>query len=168
MIWATTFDFQQCGMCNQPVHMYSLIRAFASCLSILWLLSYWPNIILSYKTEREAAQAQRSLNLHLSKTCQNATFLEIKCRGSIMAYLSVYLRLKEQNLHFKTYVVALNKKHNKIIKIGISDCEFTSKWLICTQGHLTVKDFLPEFHIVFHTKKNNNVQFNTMWNTAMQ
>ena len=32
---------------DQPSHMPSLIRAFASPLNILWLLSYWPNIIWS-------------------------------------------------------------------------------------------------------------------------
>ena len=30
---------------DQPAHTRSLIRAFASRLNILWLLSYWPNII---------------------------------------------------------------------------------------------------------------------------
>ena len=33
---------------DQPVHIRSLIKAFASCLNILWLFSYWPNIILSF------------------------------------------------------------------------------------------------------------------------
>ena len=51
-IWASAWDFQQCGMCDQqasdqPAHTRSLIRAFASCLSILWLLSYWLNSIWS-------------------------------------------------------------------------------------------------------------------------
>ena len=46
--WATTWDFQQCGMCNQSDHACSLIRAFASCLYILRTLSYWPNIIWSF------------------------------------------------------------------------------------------------------------------------
>ena len=32
---------------DQPVHTCSLIRAFASCLSILWLVSYWLNSIWS-------------------------------------------------------------------------------------------------------------------------
>ena len=32
----------------QPAHTHSLIRAFASCLNILWVLSYWPNIIWSF------------------------------------------------------------------------------------------------------------------------
>ena len=35
---------------DQPAHMRSLIRAFASRLNILWMLSYWPN--------RESALAQ--------------------------------------------------------------------------------------------------------------
>ena len=32
----------------QPAHTRSLIRAFASRLSILWLLSYWLNTIWSF------------------------------------------------------------------------------------------------------------------------
>ena len=33
---------------DQPAHMRSLIRAFAYRLDILWLLSYWLNIIWSF------------------------------------------------------------------------------------------------------------------------
>ena len=33
---------------DQPAHTRSLIRAFASRLSILWLLSYWLNTIWSF------------------------------------------------------------------------------------------------------------------------
>ena len=33
---------------DQPAHTLSLIRAFASCLNILWVLSYWLNIIWSF------------------------------------------------------------------------------------------------------------------------
>ena len=33
---------------DQPAHTRSLIRAFASCLNILWLLSSWPNSIWSF------------------------------------------------------------------------------------------------------------------------
>ena len=33
---------------DQPAHTRSLIRAFASRLTILWLLSYWTNIISSF------------------------------------------------------------------------------------------------------------------------
>ena len=32
---------------DQPAHMLSLIRAFASRLNILWLLSYWLYVIWS-------------------------------------------------------------------------------------------------------------------------
>ena len=34
---------------GQPAHMHSLIRAFTSHLNILWVLSYWRNIIRSLK-----------------------------------------------------------------------------------------------------------------------
>ena len=33
---------------DQPAHTRSLIRAFASRLNILWVLSYWPNIIWNF------------------------------------------------------------------------------------------------------------------------
>ena len=33
---------------DQPAHMRSLIRAYASRLNILWILSFWPNIIWSF------------------------------------------------------------------------------------------------------------------------
>ena len=50
---------------DQPAHTGSLIRAFASRLNILWLLSYWPNIIWTFYAQKEGAQA--CLSLHLSK-----------------------------------------------------------------------------------------------------
>ena len=48
-----TWDFQQCGSStskgsDQPVHMHSLIRAFASRLNILGLFSYWQNSIWGF------------------------------------------------------------------------------------------------------------------------
>ena len=54
-MWTKISDFQQCGMCDQqrlrpacaPAHTGSLIRAFPSNLNILWILSYWPDIIWS-------------------------------------------------------------------------------------------------------------------------
>ena len=33
---------------DQPAHTSSLIRAFASCLNILWIISYWLNVIWSF------------------------------------------------------------------------------------------------------------------------
>ena len=50
---------------DQPAHTHSLIRAFASCLIILWVLSYWPNIIWSFWALKEATKA--CMSLHLSK-----------------------------------------------------------------------------------------------------
>ena len=50
---------------DQPAHTRSLIRAFARRLIILWLLSYWLNIIWSFKAYEETAQTR--LSLHLSK-----------------------------------------------------------------------------------------------------
>ena len=45
-IWAVTWDFHQCGMCNQQSFRLAcaytqLIRAFASRLNVIPLLSYW-------------------------------------------------------------------------------------------------------------------------------
>ena len=37
-----------CKASDQPAHMCSLIRAFASHLNFLWLISSWPNIIWSF------------------------------------------------------------------------------------------------------------------------
>ena len=61
---------------DQPVHMHSLIRVFASPLNILWVQGYWLNIIWSLQLKR------RLYRLILVYTCQNATLLEITCHGS--------------------------------------------------------------------------------------
>ena len=50
---------------DQPAHMRSLIWAFAIRLNILWVLSYWLDIIWSFLALKEAAQAR--LSQHLSK-----------------------------------------------------------------------------------------------------
>ena len=52
---------------DQPAHTRSLIRAFASRLGILWLLSYWLKHHLEFLSLMEEAQTR--LSLHLSK-CQ--------------------------------------------------------------------------------------------------
>ena len=59
-IWAMAWDFQHCKTSDQPAHTCSLIRAFASRLNILWLLSYWLNSIWSFSAWKEAAQARLS------------------------------------------------------------------------------------------------------------
>ena len=82
--WGMAWDFQQCGMCDQqrlrplvqPAHTRSLIRAFASRLISLWLLSYWLNIF-------GVSKLRRSLHrLVWVYTYQNATLLEITCHSS--------------------------------------------------------------------------------------
>ena len=50
---------------DQPVHMRSLIRAFASRLNILWLSIYWLNILCSFYALKGATQIR--LSLYLSK-----------------------------------------------------------------------------------------------------
>ena len=50
---------------DQPAHMRSLIRAFASRLNILLLLGYCPIIIWDFYALKEAVQAR--LSLHFSK-----------------------------------------------------------------------------------------------------
>ena len=72
-----------CATCkgsDQPAHSRSLIRAFASRLNILWLLSYWPNMIWSSKPKR------RLHRLVWVFTCQNATLLETTCHGSLYVH----------------------------------------------------------------------------------
>ena len=78
LVWVYT-----CGICgcseglDQPAHMGSLIWAFASRLNILWVLSYW-------QTAFGVSMHKRRLHrLVCVYTCQNATLLEITCRGSI-------------------------------------------------------------------------------------
>ena len=61
---------------DQPAHTRSLIRVFASGLNILWMLSYWLNIIWSFF-------AKKWLHWFVCVYfCQNVTLLEITCRGS--------------------------------------------------------------------------------------
>ena len=58
---------------DQSAHTRSLIRAFAGLLSIVWLLSYWPNT------------TNRRLHRPIwVDSYQNATLLEITCHGSFI------------------------------------------------------------------------------------
>ena len=61
---------------EQPAHTCSLIRAFASHLSILWLLSYW---LKPFGVSKLKRRLQRLVGIF---TCQNATLLDIPCTGS--------------------------------------------------------------------------------------
>ena len=63
---------------GQLAHTGSLIRAFASRLNILWLLSYWPT---AFGVSKLKKRLHRLVRVY---TCQNATLLEITCCGSIL------------------------------------------------------------------------------------
>ena len=64
------------------IHCVWDFRAFASRLSILWLLSYWLNTIWVCKLKR------RLHRLFLVYTCQNVKLFEISCRSLIIIYQS--------------------------------------------------------------------------------
>ena len=81
--WASAWDFQQCGMCDQQSLRSGCAytqsdQSLCFCLNILWLLSYWPNIIWSFYALKEAVQAR--LSLHLS------TYHIFGNQGSNVAY----------------------------------------------------------------------------------
>ena len=74
---------------DQPAHTHSLIRAFAVSLNILWLLSFWLNIIWTFYAWKEAAQA--GLSLHLSK-CHIV--------GNHMSWLKYYINTEITPVYF--------------------------------------------------------------------
>ena len=80
---------------DQPAHTRRLTRAFASHLNILWLLSYWQNIIWSFKLKRKLHW------LVWVYTCQNATLLETTSRH---IYAAMWLlHLLKFNLPFSLF-----------------------------------------------------------------
>ena len=92
-----------CKGSDQPAHTCSLIRAFASLLNILWLLSNWPNIIGVSKLKR------RLLRLVWVYTCQNATLMEIRYRVSFGVYPKFFTYLLLSTLTcINDYTVKLN------------------------------------------------------------
>ena len=93
---------------DQPAHTRSLIIAFACCLTILWVLSYWLNILWSFYAYKEAAQAL--LSLHFSKchiVGNHMPRLIIMCLESITSHFSfdfdslVQKGLYNKTLHFR-------------------------------------------------------------------
>ena len=78
---------------DQPAHTRSLVRAFASRSNIILVLSFWLNLFGVSKLERR-------LNMLVwVYTCQNATLLEIECRGS-----DIYL--KNEPVHYNLVLIA--------------------------------------------------------------
>ena len=66
---------------DQPAHTSSLIRAFASRLNIIRVLSYRPK---SFGVSKLKGRLQRLIGVY---TCKNATLLEITCHGSLLRKL---------------------------------------------------------------------------------
>ena len=75
---------------NQPAHTHSLIRAFASRLDILWVLSFWLNII-----SRVHKLKRRLYRFVWVYTFQHATLLEITCRGTYTTWFTSYEHLHQ-------------------------------------------------------------------------
>ena len=80
-----------------PAQMRSPIRAFPSRLNILWLLSCWPT---AFRVSMLMRRLQRLIWVY---SCQNATLLEIACRGSYVytniIILSLKCKLKSRGCH---------------------------------------------------------------------
>ena len=81
-IWATTWDFQQCGMWDQqrlrPACAYA-----QSGQSLCWSLEYSMNFNLLTEQHLEFLRLNRRLHrLVWVYNCQNATLLEITCHSS--------------------------------------------------------------------------------------
>ena len=63
---------------DQPVHMCSLIRAFASRLNILWMSSYWLNEFLSFKGSYTGSSESTLVKIpHCWKSHVTAHLLEL-------------------------------------------------------------------------------------------
>ena len=109
-MWAATWDFQQCGMCYQqtlrPAYPYgqsALIRAFARCLNILWLLSYRPT---SFGVSKLKKRLHRLVWVYL---CQKASLLEITCCGSNF----IWSRLSQINNHAQCLSIQNHQRNNQ-------------------------------------------------------
>ena len=90
---------------DQPAHTHSLIRAFAGCLNILWLLSYW-------QTSFGVSKLQRWLHrLVWVYTCQNTTLLQLKLFWPLSCWMFYVL-------HSSPIFIPLTCKHVFSIKSG--------------------------------------------------
>ena len=86
---------------DQPAHRRSLIRAFASCLNILWVFSYW------WTSFRVSKLKRRLHRLIFVYTCQNTTLLEITCRDSYMYGKHPSIRIT----YIHVWIIPFHKDH---------------------------------------------------------
>ena len=81
MIWAVTWDFQQCGMCDQQ-RLRPACAVWLEPLHVAWIF----NDCLAFDwTPFGFSKLKRRLyRLVWIYTCQNTTLLEITCHGSFV------------------------------------------------------------------------------------
>ena len=91
-LWATTWDFQQWGMCDQQ-RLRPLIRAF-----VTWIFyEYWATDRTSFGVSKLKRRLYMLIWLY---TCQNATLLEITCRSYVVFHsVHEYCLRKECNFN---------------------------------------------------------------------
>ena len=141
---------------DQPAHTRSLIRAFASRLSILWLLSYWLNTIWSFLAQKEAAEARPSVRLSKCQIVGNLVYwlkfnyyLVVKCvipfmlliqqreiklclsvwQFLILIFLTYIRQFKHLFRMLKTTVVQAFKNRTKKAKQNKEKYENWTMWL---------------------------------------
>ena len=76
--WAATWEFQQCGMCDQQI----LRSVWLEPLLVTWI--FYDCWTTGRKAFGDSKLKRRLHRLVWVYTCQNATLLEITYRGSIM------------------------------------------------------------------------------------
>ena len=71
---------------DQPAHKRSLIRAFASSLNVLGLLSHWPNIIMVFLSLKGGCTGPSEHTLHCSKS-HAASKISFPLETSLYSYV---------------------------------------------------------------------------------
>ena len=88
----------------QPAHTRSLIRAYVSPLSIVWLLSYWLNTIKSLEAQKEAAEARPSLHLSKCQIAGNLMPLHATFLGTMRSWNDRFDHFRKPRTCMKTHV----------------------------------------------------------------
>ena len=146
-------------MCDQQrlrpaAHTRSLIRAFASHLNILWILSYWLNIIWRW----------RLYMLIWVYIYQNATLLEIRCHSSNDKYAS----LTDKRVHFIIiFTAVLYIKHTLWLpNIWMTHVQSCQTHIIIHPRLIKWPVALPEW-VHYTSKMSRGMRFPTMWHFDM-
>ena len=84
---------------DQSAHMRSLIRTFASRLTILWLLSYWLNTIWSFKAFKGGCRGSSVSSLVKMSNCWKSHALARGCSSDILTEITVFDGALQRLLH---------------------------------------------------------------------